>query len=63
MSQTQKRMAQLMQPIHRQIMMCDTREETMMLACAMLQSTINILNAAIGIKGRKEIITDANKKD
>ena len=56
-------MKQLMLPIDKQIMMCDTREETMMLACAMLQSTINILNASIGIEGRKEIITDANEKD
>jgi len=63
MSEIQQRMAQLMLPIDKQIMMCDTREETMMLACAMLQSTINILNASIGIEGRKEIITDANKKD
>jgi hypothetical protein len=52
-----------MQPIDRQVMMCDDREETMMLACAMLQSCITILDASIGTQGRKEIITDANKKD
>jgi|TARA_R110000803_G_scaffold136957_1_gene203979 hypothetical protein len=63
MSKIQQRMAQLMQPIHKQIMLCDTREETMMLACVMLQSTFNILNASIGSEGRKEIITEANEKD
>jgi hypothetical protein len=63
MTQIRKRMARLMQPIDRQIMMCDDREETMMLACAMLQSCITILDASIGTQGRKEIITDANKKD
>ena len=48
MTQIRKRMARLMQPIDRQIMMCDDREETMMLACAMLQSCITKLDASIG---------------
>ena len=63
MTQIRQRMAKLMQPIDRQVMMCDDREETMMLACAMLQSCITILDANIGTQGRKEIITEAKKKD
>ena len=63
MTQIRQRMAKLMQPIDRQVMMCDDREETMMLACAMLQSCITILDASIGTQGRKEVIIEANKKD
>ena len=61
MTQIRKRMARLMQPIDRQIMMCDDREETMMLACAMLRSSMTILDANIGKHGRTEIVTDANE--
>ena len=50
-------MAELFKPIERQIMMCDSREETLMLACAMLHKAQVILEAHIGEKGRKEIFT------
>ena len=63
MTETQKRMAQLMQPIEKQIMMCDNRDETIMFACAMLHSCMTILDANIGKQGRKEVIIEANKRD
>ena len=56
-------MAQLMKPIDRQIMMCDSREEVLMLACAMLRSSMTILDANIGKHGRTEIVTDANESE
>ena len=50
-------MAELFKPIERQIMMCDSREETLMLACAMLHKAQVILEAHVGKNGRKQIFT------
>jgi len=50
-------MVELLKPIEEQIMMCDNREETLMLACAMLHKAQVILEAHIGESGRKEIFT------
>ena len=50
-------MVELLKPIEQQIMMCDTREETLMLACAMIHKAQVILEAHIGERGRKEIFT------
>jgi len=50
-------MAELFEPIERQIMMCDSREETLMLACAMLHKAQVIIEAHVGEKGRKQIFT------
>ena len=55
-------MAELMQPIDRQIMMCDDKNDVLMLACAMLECTKTILDAQIGIDGRKIILEEANLK-
>ena len=63
MTQIQARMVQLMKPIDIQIMMCDSREEVLMLACAMLRSSMTILDANIGKHGRTEIVTDANESE
>jgi len=57
LSKIQSRMVELLKPIEQQIMMCDTREETLMLACAMLHKAQVILEAHIGERGRKEIFT------
>jgi len=57
-------MAQLMQPIDRQIMMCDSREETLMLACVMLHSAKTIMEAHVGKSGRRAIFTlDLDRKE
>tara|TARA_R110000803_G_scaffold20288_1_gene52445 strand:+ start:1264 stop:1437 length:174 start_codon:yes stop_codon:yes gene_type:complete len=50
-------MLELLKPIEKQIMMCDTREETLMLACAMLHKAQVIIEAHLGENGRKEIFT------
>jgi len=54
----QKRMDELMKPIDRQIMMSDSREELLMIACAMLQRTTEIFEAELGIEGRKQMYKD-----
>jgi len=61
MGKVQDRMVELCQPIDQQIMMCDNREDVLMMACAMLSKVKTILDTQIGVKGRKEIISDANK--
>ena len=62
MSDITNRMQELMEPIERQIMMCDSREDVLMLACAMLDKTKTILDSQIGVEGRKTIIKEANEK-
>ena len=53
-----KRMDELMGPIDRQIMMSDSREELLMIACAMQQRTTEIFEAQLGIEGRKQMYKD-----
>ena len=51
-----KRMQELFEPIEQQILMCDSREEVLMLASVMLTKTITIFDAHIGEDGRREIV-------
>ncbi len=60
MSDVTNRMKELMAPIEQQIMMCDSREDVLMLACAMLDKAKTILDSQIGVEGRKTIIAEAN---
>jgi hypothetical protein len=53
-----KRMAELLEPIDQQIMMCDDRRDLLMLNVAMLQRSINILDLLIGVEGRKLMLRD-----
>jgi hypothetical protein len=53
-----QRMDELMGPIDRQIMMSDSREELLMLACAMMQRTTEIFEAELGENGRKQMYKD-----
>lgn len=62
MSDVTNRMQELMRPIEQQIMMCDSREDVLMLACAMLDKAKTILDSQIGVEGRKTIIKEANEK-
>ena len=48
-------MAELMDPIDQQIMMCDNRDELLMLACAMLTSVKDIFDQELGPDGRKQM--------
>lgn len=52
------RMTELMLPIDRQIMMCDNREDLLMLACAMLSTVKNIFDQQLGEQGRREMFKD-----
>jgi hypothetical protein len=47
-----QRMAELTQPIDRQIMMCDDSNEILMLASAMLTTSIRIFDEQITPEGR-----------
>ena len=53
-----KRMDELMGPIDRQIMMSDSREELLMIACAMMQRTTEIFESELGVEGRKQMYKD-----
>jgi hypothetical protein len=50
-----ERMLELISPIDRQIMMCDDRNDLLMMASAMLVFAKDIFDNEIGIKGRKEM--------
>ena len=58
MSDVQKRMAELMAPVDRQIMMCDDGHELLMMACAMLQRTKELFDQTLGEQGRKEMFKE-----
>jgi hypothetical protein len=53
-----KRMDELMEPIDRQIMMSDSREELLMIACAMMQRTHEIFLNELGENGSKQMYKD-----
>jgi hypothetical protein len=46
-------MSELMAPVEQQIMMCDNREELLMMACAMMQRTHEIFLHELGEEGSK----------
>ncbi|MEY3311440.1 MAG: hypothetical protein RL348_773 [Bacteroidota bacterium] len=52
---SRQRMSELVAPINRQIMMCDDRNDILMIASAMLVLAKDIFDNEIGIKGRKEM--------
>jgi len=54
----EKRMAELMAPVEKQIMMCDSREELLMMACAMMQRTHEIFLQELGENGAKLMYED-----
>jgi hypothetical protein len=51
-------MDELMEPIDRQIMMSDSREELLMIACVMMQRTTEIFDAELSENGRKQMYKD-----
>lgn len=60
---TLERMAELSKPIDQQIMMCDSREEVLMLASVLLTRVKDMFDTQIGTDGRREIFMDAAMKD
>lgn len=59
-SRVTERMKELCQPIEQQILMCDDKEDVLMMACAMLQHVKTMLDSQIGVDGRKQILESAN---
>ena len=59
-SEVTRRMQELCQPIEQQILMCDDKEDVLMMACAMLQHVKTMLDSQIGVSGRKQILESAN---
>jgi hypothetical protein len=55
MSEIEQRMAELMQPVDQQLLMCDDREDQLMMACAMLQRVREVFDYQIGIEGRRQM--------
>lgn len=55
---TRHRMAELMAPIEQQILMCDNREDILMMACAMMQRTNEIFVNELGEDGAKIMYED-----
>lgn len=56
-----QRMAELMKPIDRQIMMCDNDNELLMLASAMLSSAKHIYELQLGKEGVKTLFMESLK--
>lgn len=56
-----KRMAELMEPIDKQILMCDNKHDLLMIACCMLTTAKDIFDQQIGIEGRKQMFEDYTK--
>jgi hypothetical protein len=54
----EQRMCELMAPIEQQILMCDNREDQLMMACAMLQRTKELFDYHLGEEGRKLMFKD-----
>lgn len=58
MNDLEKRMREMMMPIDQCIQLTDDRDDMLMLACAMLQRTREILDAELGERGRKQMFQD-----
>jgi hypothetical protein len=56
-----QRMAELMQPIHQQILMCDDHRDQLMMASAMLIAAKDLFDLHIGEAGRRIMFKDLTK--
>jgi len=56
-----QRMTELMSPVDQQIMMCDDRQDLLMMACAMLQRVDEIFTQELGKGGRAQMFRDLVK--
>ena len=59
--QIKQRMAELMQPINQQILMCDDRNDQLMMASAMLVAAKDLFDLHIGEEGRRTMFRDMLK--
>ena len=56
--EVKQRMIELMTPIDKQILMCDNREELLMMACVMLQRTREIFDQELSVEGLKRMFEE-----
>ena len=56
-TEIQKRMAELMSPINQQIMMCDDREDLLMMASCMMVTVKDIFDQELGEEGRRQMFS------
>jgi len=56
--EVKQRMMELMEPIDKQILMCDNDEDLLMIACVMLQRTQTIYTAILGENGARLMFED-----
>ena len=61
MTEIQTRMKELCKPVEQQILMCDSSEEILMMACAMLTHVKTMMDTQIVVEGRKTILEEANR--
>lgn len=54
----QKRMAELMNPIDQQLMMCDDERDQLMLASCLMVYAKDLFDLHIGVEGRKKMFKD-----
>ena len=54
----QARISELMVPVEKAIMLTDNDKDMLMLACGMLQRTVEIFETLLGEEGRKEMFKD-----
>ena len=54
----QTRMRELSKPIDEALLMCDGREEVLMLASVMMVRLKNMFDSQIGVDGRKKMFKD-----
>jgi hypothetical protein len=54
----EQRMIELMAPVEQQLMMCDGREDQLIMACAMLQRVRELFDLHLGEEGRKTMFKD-----
>ena len=55
MDKIEARMRELMEPINRQIMMCDNREDLLLLSCAMMTTVKDIFDQELTEEGRRKM--------
>lgn len=54
----QNKMGQFIAPMDQQLLLCNNRNEELMLACVMLQRVREIFDTQLGVEGRKQMFKD-----
>lgn len=57
----EERMTELMAPVEQQLLMCDDKEDQLMMACAMLQRVEEIFTYHLGEQGKQKMFKDLIK--